>query len=101
MHSKTQTKITPLDAILILGLMLVFCGFIIGGINYLYYTGGRPERFVNSRVGAYHILAKPAGDTRYKEAAIIGATGAAAGFILSAFSLITKLVLKKVKPAEG
>ena len=91
---KSDTRITPSDVILSIGIVLLFIGIIAGGLNYLYYTGGRPEGIINNQEGTFHVTAQPPGNPARKDIAILGAIMTGTGLFLSVSALLTKLVLK-------
>jgi hypothetical protein len=91
---KFRIRLKPLDILLIIGLTLLLMGVLVGGLNYLYYTGGRPEQIINWRTGTDYVSKEPPGDPGRKANAIIGAIVAGTGLILSASALFTKLAIK-------
>ena len=97
---KDGVKITPSDVILGIGFILLIIGIIAGGLNYLYYTGGRPEEIVETRAGTYYHERQLPGNPIRKDAAILGAIGVGLGIILTASALLTKSVFKNVKENE-
>ncbi len=92
---KFRTKLTFWDVLLIIGLTLLIIGVIAGVLNYLFYSGGRPDLIVSNQVdGSFPLEAQPPGNPAFKSAAIFYAVVAGTGLFLSASALIAKLVFK-------
>lgn len=88
---KVDTKITPIDILLIVGLTLFILGLIAGGFTYFHYLAGRPEQVVHSQYkGTYHVTEEPPGDPNRKTVAMACAIAASFGLLLSAVSWIIK-----------
>ena len=95
-------KINRLDIILTSSLILALFSTILGGLNYFYYTGGRPEGVIHTKhEGTYHVDEEPPGKPEYKSAASCYFIAAAIGYSMSLTAWMAKRIGKKLKEDKG
>ena len=89
-----KTSLSTLEAIGVLGVVLLIVGSIFAVFGYLYYTGGRPEGLINTEVGTFH---QPEIEAEHPHHAYVARGGlfvACLGLILSGTVLSVRMAMR-------
>lgn len=82
-NSKTKYSLSKIDVFLMMSITLVISGLLAALLFYNLYISGRPEGLIESRSGTRYVSAIEAGDSDYKDTAILGLKIAGVGLVSS------------------
>jgi hypothetical protein len=97
---RPKVKLTSMDCLLVIGLVMTMIGILFNSKYYTYYTTGRQEGIFNTILGSFYVERIEAGDTNYKNVSIFCADLAVVGLVISVISgtyIIAKYLRKRTK----
>jgi hypothetical protein len=89
-----RLKLPLREVILCVGLTLAIIGGLMAGMQFLLYSGGRPEQILHGHDGTEYIPAQPPGDPARKAAAAVGLIITIIGLLLLASAVAAGYIAK-------